>query len=312
MITKPPSIAHAEFKAAALVAATALLIGAFVAYVMTARGVFEETQRLILVTDNSEGIRSGMDLSFSGFPIGRVNRVELADDGNVRILIDVPEKDAHWLRESSVFTLERSLVGDTRLRAFSAILSDPPIADGAERQVLRGDAGEQIPQVLSAVRALLDNLERMTASDSPLNATLGHVEAMSGQVRGHMSGRYGVLSGVLGGDAQAKNLIEAIERSNALLAKTDARLFGKGGVMDGSQAAVAELHGLLRDARDSLKKADAILANAEAIAAEARTATTDLGALRAEVETSLRKAGQLIDDINAKWPFARDREVRLP
>ncbi|HEX5804496.1 MAG TPA: hypothetical protein VFY24_15875 [Azospira sp.] len=305
--TDPP-IPHAEFKAATLVAVTVALILAFVLYVLSARGFFEETQRLVLITDNSEGIRSGMDLSFSGFPIGRVNRVELAADGNVRILVDVPTKDAAWLRESSVFTLERSLVGDTRLRAFSALLADPPLADGAERTVLRGDAGEQIPEVLAAARKLLDNLERISAPDSPLNTSLGHVQALTGR----MQGRYGALAGVLGSDDNARKLVAALDRTNALLAKTDARLFGQGGVVDESQAAIAQLHGLLREARDSLKKADAILADAQVIAGNARGASADLGALRAEVELSLRKAGQLIDEINRKWPFARDTEVKLP
>ncbi len=301
-------IPHAEFKAAALVAGTAALIVAFVLYVLSARGFFEDTQRLVLVTDNSEGIRSGMDLSFSGFPVGRVNRVELADDGNVRILIDVPTKDARWLRESSVFTLERSLVGDTRLRAFSAILADPPLADGAERPVLRGDAGEQIPQVMAAAKALLENLERMTAADAPLNAALGHLQSVTAR----MQGRYGALAGVLGSDDNAQKVIAAIDRSNALLAKADARLFGAGGVVDGSQAAVAELHGLLREVRDSLRRVDAILADAQVVAASARGASADLGALRSEVEASVRKAGRLIDEINAKWPFARDTEIKLP
>lgn len=305
--TAPP-IPHAEFKAATLVAATVALILAFVLYVLSARGFFEETQRLVLITDNSEGIRSGMDLSFSGFPIGRVNRVELAADGNVRILVDVPTRDAAWLRESSVFTLERSLVGDTRLRAFSALLGDPPLADGAERTVLRGDAGEQIPEVLAEARKLLENLERMSAPDSPLNASLGHLQALTGR----MQGRYGALAGVLGSDDNAQKLLAALDRTNALLAKTDARLFGQGGVIDQSQAAIAQLHGLLRDARDSLKKADAILADAQVIAGNARGASADLGALRTEVELSLRKAGQLIDEINRKWPFARDTEVKLP
>ena len=42
------------------------------------------------------------------------------------------------------------------------------------------------------------------------------------------------------------------------------------------------------------------------------TATADLGALRAEVDASLRKVEQLINEVNRKWPFARDTEVKLP
>ena len=62
-----------------------------------------------------------------------MQRIELAEDGKARILIDVPSKDARWLRSSSVFTMERGLVGDTRIRAYSGVLTDPPLPDGAER-----------------------------------------------------------------------------------------------------------------------------------------------------------------------------------
>jgi phospholipid/cholesterol/gamma-HCH transport system substrate-binding protein len=34
--------------------------------------------------------------------------------------------------------------------------------------------------------------------------------------------------------------------------------------------------------------------------------------LRAEVEASLRKVEHLVNEINRKWPFARDPEIKLP
>ena len=83
-----------------------LLLGSG-AYLLYARGVFEASQRLILITDDSEGVAVGMNMTFAGFAIGRVGRIDLGDDGNARILIDVPRKDARWLRTSSVFTIER-------------------------------------------------------------------------------------------------------------------------------------------------------------------------------------------------------------
>ena len=41
--------------------------------------------------------------------------------------------------------------------------------------------------------------------------------------------------------------------------------------------------------------------------------TTDLGALRVEVDDSIRKVNGLIDEINRKWPFARKPQpIKLP
>jgi phospholipid/cholesterol/gamma-HCH transport system substrate-binding protein len=75
---------------------------------------------------------------------------------------------------------------------------------------------------------------------------------------------------------------------------------------------VKQLNGVLADVRASLQKVDAVLVEAQAVGANARGATTDLGALRTEVEVSLRKVSQLVDEVNRKWPFAKDTEIKLP
>ena len=309
-----------------LLAFTALLVCSFVVYVLYARGVFESKQQLVLVADDSEGALVGMDLTFSGFPIGRVRRIELDGQGKARLVVDVPSKDAHWLRTSSIFTMERGLVGETKIRAFSGVLTDPPLPANAVRTVLRGDTNAEIPRLVAATRTLLENLDRMSGAESSLNTSLGNLQTITASLSASAAGRYGVLGGVLGGEENAKKVVSALDRTNALLANADQRLFGKSGVMDDTQATIAQLNALLQDARTSLKKVDAVLAEAQGVAVEvkgvaseaksvaanARVATTDLGLLRAEVDASLRKIGHLVDEINRKWPFARDTELKLP
>ena len=82
--------------------------------------------------------------------------------------------------------------------------------------------------------------------------------------------------------------------------------------MPQAKATVVQLNALLLDARTSLQKVDAVLKDAQAISANAKEASADLGALRGEVDASLRKVQGLITEINRKWPFARDTEIRLP
>ncbi len=311
----PPAFPRIERLAKGLLLLIASLVLGFVIYVMVARGVFESTQQLVLISDDSEGVIVGMDLTFSGFPIGRVSRIELASDGMARMVVDVPHKQAHWLRTSSIFTLERGMVGDTRIRAYSGILNDPQLPADSERTLLRGDTSAEMPRLIASARALMENLQTMTATESPLNASLAQLKTTTER----MNGRYGLLTGVMGSDSHAKNLIQTLERTNSLLAKAEQRLFANGGVIDSaqatlhsSQAALDQLHSVLGDARNTLKNVDAVLAEAQAVGANARLASTDLGALRDEVEASLRRINQLTDEINRKWPFARATEIKLP
>ena len=308
----PDEPAHVETKAMILLGVVFTLLVAFVLYVMYARGVFEPTQKLVLVTENSEGVIPGMDLTFAGFPIGRVRLVDLAKDGKVQIVVDVSKGDAKWLRTSSVYTLERSVVGETRLRAFTGILDDAPLPDGALRPVLRGDVTAEIPGLVATARSLLNNLESLTAEGSAVQGSLENVQVLTGRLSGNFSGKYGLLSGALG-DEEARKFVGTLQRLDALLAKTDQRLYGKKGVVDDAQAAVQELQGVLQDARGTLKRVDAVLVEAQAVGANARVATEDLGALRGEVDASLRKVNRLVDQLNRKWPFAgKVEEIKLP
>ena len=308
-------VAHLELKAAALLLFTLALIVGSVMYLLYARGAFEPTQTLVLVADDSEGVVVGMDMTFSGFPIGRVRRIELADEGNARIVVDVARKDAHWLRVSSVFTLVRGVVGGTAIRAYSGLLSDDPLPDGAVRPVLRGDATSEIPQLMASARELLGNLNALTAQDAALASSLAQVRTLTER----LNAPGGALQVLMGNAQDAGKVLAALDRTNALLtridglaAKTDTQLYGPGGLMPQVQASVAQLGGLLADTRATLKKVDAVLAEAQAVGANVREGTADLGALRAEVESNLRKIDQLVGDIQRKWPFARDTEIKLP
>lgn len=303
-----------EVRAAWLVALLMLLVAAAGAYLLYARGVFEPSQRLVLLADDAEGVTVGMDLAFAGFPIGRVRGIELSDDGTTRIVIDVPRKDARWLRTSSVFTLTRGLVGNTNLRAFSGVLADPPLPADAERRVLVGDATAEIPRLVSETRDLIRNLTQLTSADSALAGTLGNVQSTTATMK-----QRGVLGALFGNEADARKLVVTIERTNALLAridalaaKADAQVFGAEGLMPEARAAVLQLNAALLEARESLKKVDAILVDAQAIAGNARAASNDLATLRAEVDANLRKVSRMIDEVNRRWPFAKPTEIKLP
>jgi phospholipid/cholesterol/gamma-HCH transport system substrate-binding protein len=320
-----PQVRNLEMKARLLIFFMLALVVGSALYVAYARGAFEATQRLVLIADDSEGVVVGMDLTFSGFPIGRVRRIELADDGKARILVDVAEKDARWLRTSSVFTLVKGLVGGTAIRAYSGLLNDPPLEDGAERVVLAGDAAAEIPKVIASAKELIDNLGSLTSESGALGASLGNVRTLTDR----LNGPGGALTVLLGSELEAKKLGVTLERTNTLLArldglaakvdrmaaKTDTQVFGEKGVLPETRATIVQLNTALGEARGSLKRVDAVLQDAQAVSGNAKDATADLAALRGDVEASLRKVDGLISEISRKWPFAKDpkgAEIRLP
>jgi phospholipid/cholesterol/gamma-HCH transport system substrate-binding protein len=315
-------VRNLEMKAIMLLAFTLALIVGSALFLLRARGFFQAKQQLVLVADNAEGVVAGMDLTFSGFPIGTVQRVALGEQGNVRIEIDVVEKDAKWLRTSSVFTLIKPIIGGSQLRAYSGVLTDPPLPDGAERPVLRGDFNEEVGRVIGAAKDVLDNLNQITAANSELNRAFANLQVFTEKLQS----RKGALHAIFGNEQDAQKLVAAVDRANAAMAEiqklavngeklvtnADQRLFGRQGVADDAQASMRQLQALLTDARGSLQRVDAVLKEAQGVASNVRTATEDLGTLRGEVEANLRKIEDLINDLNRKWPFNKERKIELP
>ena len=317
-------VAYLELKAAALLLFTLALIVGSGLYLLYARGAFEPTQTLVLTADDSEGVVVGMDMTFSGFPVGRVSRIELADQGQVRIQVDVPVKSARWLRVSSVYTLERGLVGAARLRAFSGILDDPPLPPDAERVVLRGDVSAEIPKMVADARDVLQNVNQLTAVESALSGALGEVRAFTQRLN---SNQGGLMAAMTGNAADAKRVSDLLSQTNQLVKnldsvavrvdgvvrRADQQVLGQDGLVTDAQTAVRQLNTLLQDARQAVVQVDAVLKEVQGVASNTREATTDLKDLRGDVESSLRKIDALITELNRKWPFApKDKEVTLP
>jgi phospholipid/cholesterol/gamma-HCH transport system substrate-binding protein len=315
-------VRNLELKAIMLLAFTIALIVGAALFLLRARGVFDPKQQLVLVTDNAEGVVAGMDLTFSGFPIGKVKDVSLGETGNVKIRIDVLQKEAKWLRTSSVFTLIKPIIGATQLRAYSGILTDPPLPDGAERPVLRGDFNEEVGRVIGATKDVLDNLNQLTAQNSELNRSMANLQVFTQKLQS----RSGALHAIFGNEEDARKLVAAVERANAAMAEiqrlatngdrlvghADTRVFGPNGIANDAQASVRQLQVLLTEAQGSLQRVDSVLKEAQGAVGNVNKATQDLGSLRGEVEDNLRKVEDLINDLNRKWPFAKERKIELP
>lgn len=312
-----------ELRAILLMILLALLLVGAAVYLMWARGAFERTQPLYLVTDDSDGVIVGMDLTFAGFPIGRVRNIELVGAGDVRITVAVAEKDAHWLRASSVFTFERGLVGGARLRAFTGELDAAPLPDGAERILLRGDVSAEIPKMVADVRAVLQNVERLTSAQSELQQTLVSLQRLARKAEEPG----GLIAALTGEPADSRKIGDLLQRSNDLLRELTVltqqagdRLLGPKSLTADAQASTRELGALLKDLRATTAQVDKVLQQVQGVVTDARgitrnvlDASDDLGELRAEVEASVRRIDSLVRELSSKWPFApAGKEVTLP
>lgn len=304
-----------HFKVGLFAAASLLLAGVFMVYLLHARGFFEKTFHLQLAAASADGVAPGVPVVFSGIEIGRVTTLGLNENGGIIIHTEFLGRNAKWLKENSTFTLDKPIVGGAKIRVDSPDLKAPALPDNATMLLLTSDISKEIPALVERVKAILANVEYLTRKDGELNATLSNVKT----VTGHMTGEYGMLEGVLGSPEKARAVTDSLDKTRALItkldgmaAKADQWLFAEKGVAAQTRESLAQIRLLLNDAQSSLKKADAMMTNAVEISANVKDGTQDLAQLRAEIDDAVRKANDLVNEINKKWPFARNPEVILP
>ena len=306
-----------------LFALAALLLGAaFVVYLLHARGFFEKTYDLQLAASSADGVAPGVPLVFSGIEVGSVTTLELNDNGGIVIHAELLERNAKWLKQNSTFTLDKPFVGGAKIRIDSPDLSAPALPDHSTMLLLTADISKEIPALVERIKAILANVEHLTRKEGEINATLANVKTVTGR----MTGEYGILEGMLGSPEKARAVTDSLDKTRALItkldglalkmdgmaAKTDQWLFAPNGVAEHTRESLAQVRLMLNDAQSSLKKADALMANAVEISANVKDGTQDIARLRAEIDDAVRKANALVNEINKKWPFARDPEVKLP
>lgn len=311
-----------HFKVGLFTAVSLLLAGAFMVYLLHARGFFEKTFHLQLAASSADGVAPGVPVVFSGIEIGSVTTLGLNDSGGIVIRAEFLERNAKWLKENSTFILDKPIVGGAKIRVESPDLNAPALPDNATMLLLTSDISKEIPVLVERVKAILANVEHLTRKDGEINATLANVKTVTGR----MTGEYGVLEGVLGSPEKARAVTDSLDKTRALITKldglalkmdgmavkTDQWLFAPNGVAEHTRESLAQVRLMLNDAQSSLKKADALMSNAVEISANVKEGTQDMAKLRAEIDDAVRKANALINEINKKWPFARDPEVKLP
>ncbi len=304
-----------HFKVGLFAIESLLLAGVFVVYLLHARGFFDKTFHLQLAAASADGVAPGVPVVFSGIEIGRVTTLGLNENGGIIIHTEFLGRNARWLKETSSFTLDKPIVGGARIRVDSPDLSAPALPDNATMLLLTSDISKEIPALVERVKAILANVEYLTRKDGEINATLANVKTVTGR----MTGEYGMLEGVLGSPDKARAVTDSLDKTRALITrldamavKTDQWLFADQGVAAQTRESLAQVRLMLNDAQSSLKKADAVMANTVEISANLKDGTQNIAQLRAEIDDAVRKANDLINEINKKWPFAREPEVKLP
>jgi phospholipid/cholesterol/gamma-HCH transport system substrate-binding protein len=284
-----------ELKVGLFVAITTLLILSSVVYIAYSKGFFSKEHAFTISSKSGEELTEGMPVYFSGFKIGRIETLELSDQGLVLVKIRIPDQHVKWIKSSSVFSINKPLIGPSKLIVTTANLNSPALSPREIPEIVRID---NIDETIKRVQPTLEKVDKVVANIERITANLAKKDS--------------VIEMVVGDQESTRSIRESIKRTKDILAKVDTILAKTDDQVYGSDGVLLLVRKILRDFILKLEKMNTTLDNVTKISSDAADSTKDLKLLRAEIDSTVNAIGNLVNEIDKKIPFKKDPEIKFP
>ncbi len=299
-----------EFKVGLFVVITSLLIIASVIYLAYSKGFFTREYIYTLSSKTGEDLTEGMPVLFSGYKIGRVETLELNDQGILLIKIRIPEQHAKWIRSNSTFSLYKPLIGSSRLIVATENLNSPELSPKTIPEIVVvndiNEAIKKIQPILEKVDKVATNVELITANLADPQGSVNKILSHSEKLTSNLAKKDTLLEMAVGSKESVHSVNDSLKKIRDILVKTDEQVYGNDGML-------MLIRNILKDIIMKLEKIDVALDNVVKISADTADSTKDLKLLRAEIDATVNSIGKLVNEIDKKIPFKKEPEaIKLP
>lgn len=294
----------------------ALLAIVFLSYMAHKKGIFEPTSTFTLSSKTGEDLAEGMPIHFAGFRIGRIDELELNDQGMVIIKVKVPRRHVKWIRTNSIFSLYKPLIGSPRLIVSTENMASPVLPeDKVLELVVVNDINEAIKQltpIIEEVGQIVSHIETITGNLADPKGSVNMILRNAEQVTANFTEKKSIAEMALGDPESVKSLHESVKKIRDILVKlddmagkTDVELYGKDGVLP-------LVRSILADVLVKLQKLNKALDNINKVTSDAAASTKDLHLLRNDIDATIQSIGRTVEDLDRIVPLKKEREIKLP
>lgn len=295
-----------EFKVGLFVVLTSLLIITSITYLAYSKGFFTKDYIYTLSSKTGEDVTEGMPVVFSGFKIGKVEALELNDEGILLIRIRIPEQHVKWIRSDSKFSLYKPLIGSARLIVTTENLNSPPLPLKTVPEIVIvndiNDTIKRIQPTLDKIDKVVEHVEIITANLADPQGDVNKILRNSEKLTKNLAEKDTLLEMAVGSKESVKAVNESLKKVRDILVKADDQMYGQDGVLP-------LVRTILKDVIVKLKTMNAAVDNVVKISADTAESTKDLKVLRAEIDTTVNSISNLVKEIDRKIPFKKQPEV---
>lgn len=234
------------------------------------QGLFVSKTRLHFIAEHGAGFVPGMQVRFSGFRVGVVDKVSLTEEAKVDVEFLVESRYIKWIKpDSTAQMLQDGLMGDYYLEMMGGSPNLPPVEEGervnfAPAQSLSDIAHDLKNRTIPIIDSVQTTLDYVNDPQGDIQQTVANVRQLTAELRETRARVDQLLLRIDGlADREVRTAIsqagQVLQRADAVASEVQARLPA---MMDQAASSMASLEVTAREAsamastlRDALDKA---------------------------------------------------------
>lgn len=292
-------------------------IGAIVAFLLiisVRTDIFAPKFSLFVMPPSASAFYVGQPIKFQGFTIGRVNRIELQNEGKVTINLHILERYHKMLHQGSAIRLvKEGLIGQQNVEITAGDTAKPVLAN---RAVIGYQSEASLEQLLLDIKPAIANADTLLHE---LVTLAQWINNPNGDVRVAMANIREVSNGLHKDDVEKaiKQATSAFTRINALTNQiVEHRVAERlSNSLERTAAVLKNIEPLTqslgKQGPESLKNLNALLARTQKLTASMNTIAADLQELTPELpglaqqsRDAIEEIRRLLDGLRGSWLFS--------
>ncbi len=182
---KDPRFRNLEIKIGAMVLVAIAGIVILMVRIGMEKDLFTSKYRISFVSASGSGFVEGMPVKLSGFKIGRVKRIELTEDANVKVIAEINRKYEKWIREGSKARLAKEgFIGDSYIELTMGGAGARVLADNDTVPFERtGGIEELVEEAKPILKEVKEIIHYVNSPEGDIKLMLGNIKDLTAEMR---------------------------------------------------------------------------------------------------------------------------------
>lgn len=248
------------------------------------RGFLIKKKDFYCLTSKATGLYVGMPVRISGFKIGRLKKMELQEDGFVKLTLSIEESHSKWFKDGTVAVFSKEgFIGESYIEILPG--KGQPLKPGQTIKFFRqagieeiaGELKEEISEILKGVK---ETINYLNAPEGNIKKSINNIEMIS------------------------HNLIETTNQLNALLFELNKKIPH---IADNSDKTLEEIRELVRLLQNLSKE---LYDTATAIKGLTKK---DMPFIIEQTKKSMQDIDEILQSVKGIWPIRegiKKKEIR--